>query len=74
MIKFLNHIVNKLFIVSKYIVYGVVVIIWIITYPFNRIAYEGAKRKSPSAFFNHPNFILLNWIMKVNKYFNKFIF
>jgi len=74
MTQFLNNLINKIFIALKYLAYVVVVAIWLILYPINRIGYQIAKRKSPSAFFNHPNFVLLNWIMKVNKYFNKFIF
>ncbi len=74
MIQFLNNLINKILIGLKYLAFAVIVAIWIVAYPFNRAIYQISKRKYPYPFYNHPNFILLNWIMKINKYFNKFIF
>jgi len=74
MIQFFNNVLNQILAIIKYVFIGLSVVYWILSYPINRAIYEISKRKSSTAFFNHPNFLLLNWIMKISKYFNKFIF
>jgi len=74
MIQFLNKLINNIFKIFRFLIYIVAVLIWIIFYPINRLMYERSKRKSDGYLFSHPNFKLVNWLIKIKKYFDKFIF
>ena len=74
MIQFLNNILNKILILIKYICLICVSIIWLLTYPFYRVYYEIKSINSKSAFVSHPNLVLLSWVMKISKFFDRFIF
>ena len=69
MIQFFNNILNNLFIGIKYMTYIVSVICFLVLYPLLMSLHKANKRK-----FRYPPFLLFNWIMKIEKFFNKIIF
>ena len=75
MIQILNNIINQFFKLLKYITCAIIILFWIAFYPFIYASYKRThKRRNKERWgFYHPNLVLLNLIMKVSKYYDRFI-
>jgi len=73
MIQILNNIINYFFKALRIITIALAVILWICLWIVLYLFYKSTS-KSRMKGFNHPNFILLTWIMAINKKYKGVIF
>lgn len=73
MIQIFNNILNALFKVIRFATLVIVIAFWLCTYLITYLLFKLSSRRRRSG-FNHPNFILLSWIMAINRFYKQFIF
>lgn len=73
MIQTLNKIINYFFKALRIVTIAIAVIFWICVWVVLYVFYKTSSKTSLKG-FNHPNFILLTWIMTINKKFKGVIF